>query len=114
MTKKEIRALLKRLEKIEPDKWNIEDLTDTIVEICGIAGIDDIVYGSFSRLGYNFPAIFTKIILFGNNAAAKKYAVGYFLASGSTSNNDFIDKFIKLQRYSIVFQKYKSKGVFRW
>lgn len=121
MTKSEIKAIMKRLDRIERNlgtgrNTELENLTEVFIEIYGVDYIDEVFYGAFSG-NKAVSTTMKKYILFTLLTTQKKRVrqqiVGYFLGTGEPTIESYLKKHMEFQRVLITVGAIKKRKAAR-
>ena len=97
MKRGEVRKYIKILDAIDFSQREYEDITETVIEIWGIDGIDEILFHSLHPVRNRFTALFHTLLLT-DSAKVRNTIIGYFLATGDCSAKGFVMKYLEFNR----------------
>lgn len=97
MKRGEIRKYIKILDALDFSQREYEDITETLIEIWGVDGIDAILFDGLRPVRNRFAPLFHTLLLT-DNVKVRNTIIGYFLATGDCSVKGFVMKYLEFNR----------------
>ena len=108
MKRGEVRKYIKILDALDFSQKEYEDITETIIEIWGVDGIDEILFHGLRPVRNRFAPLFFTLLLT-DNTKVRNTIIGYFLATGDCSAKGFVMKFLEFNRVMAARSKLIEK-----